>query len=85
MLKATQHISACVWIWTRLVGLLEASPVAQMVKNLPAMPETLVQSLGREDSPGERNGNPLQENPVDRGAWQSTVHAVAQSRTQLSA
>ena len=33
-----------------------------------------VQSLGREDSPGEGNGKPLQysclENPMDRGAWQ---------------
>ena len=32
-------------------------------------------------SPGERNGNPLQyscmENPMDRGAWQATVHGVA--------
>ena len=36
-------------------------------------------------SPGEGNGNPLQyscpENPMDRGAWQATVHQVAQSRT----
>ena len=35
-------------------------------------------------SPGERNGNPLQysylENPMDRGAWQTTVHRVAKSR-----
>ena len=33
-----------------------------------------VQSLGREDSPGEGNGKPLQysclENPMDRVAWQ---------------
>ena len=32
-------------------------------------------------SPGEGNGNPLQysclENPMDRGAWQTTVHGVA--------
>ena len=32
-------------------------------------------------SPGEGNGNPLQysclENPLDRGAWQATVHGVA--------
>ena len=39
-------------------------------------------------SPGDGNGNPLQysclENPVDRGAWQATVHAVAKCRTQLS-
>ena len=38
-------------------------------------------------SPGERNGNPLQysclENSMDRGAWQDTVHGVANSQTQL--
>ena len=32
-------------------------------------------------SPGEGNGNPLQdscqENPMDRGAWWATVHGVA--------
>ena len=48
-----------------------------MVKNLPAMQETWVQSLGREDSPGEGNGYPLQysclDNPMDRGAWRATV------------
>ena len=37
--------------------------------------------------PGEGHGNPLQysclENPPDRGAWQVTVHRVAQSWTQL--
>ena len=36
----------------------------------------LIPGLGR--SPGEGNGNPLQypcmENPMDRGAWQATVH-----------
>ena len=51
---------------------------AQSVKNLPAMQETWVQ-LGR--SPGEGNGNPLQYsclgNPLNRGAWQATVHGVA--------
>ena len=39
-------------------------------------------------SPGEGNGNPLQysclENPMDRGAWQTTVHGVAKSGTRLS-
>ena len=33
--------------------------------------------------PGEGNGNPLQysclENPMNRGAWQATVHGVAES------
>ena len=42
--------------------------------------------LGR--SPEEGNGNPLQYlclgNPMDRGAWQATVHGVAKSQAQLS-
>ena len=37
-----------------------------------------IPGLGR--SPGEGNGNPLQdsclENPMDRGAWWATVHGV---------
>ena len=59
-----------------------------MVKNLPAMQETWIQSLGRED--------PLEEGiatyssilawriPMDRGAWLATVRAATKSRTQLS-
>ena len=43
-----------------------------------------IPGLGR--SPGK--GNPLQcsglENPMDRGAWQTTVCGVAQSRTRPS-
>ena len=42
---------------------------------------------GLERSLGEGNGNPLQysclENPMDRGAWRATVHAVTKRRTQL--
>jgi len=38
--------------------------------------------------PGEENGNPLKysylENPMNRGAWQATVHGVAKSWTRLS-
>ena len=37
---------------------------------------------------GEGNGNPLQYsclgNPMDRGAWQFTVHGVAHSGTHLN-
>ena len=65
-----------------------ASLVAQRLKRLPAMRETWVRSLGREDPPGEGNGNPLQyrclENPMDGEAWWATVHGVTKSRTQLS-
>ena len=39
-------------------------------------------------SPGEGNGNPLQcsclENPMDGGAWWTTVHRVTKSQTGLS-
>ena len=45
-----------------------------------SMRETRVRSLGRQDSPGEGNGNPLQysclENPKDRGAWWATDHGL---------
>ena len=61
--------------------------MAQMVKNLPAVQETQVQSLGQED-PLEKNGYPLQysclENPMDGGAWWAAVYGVAKSRTGLS-
>ena len=60
-----------------------------VVKNLPANAGDLrdmgsIPGLGR--SPGKGHGNPLQysclENPMDRGAWQATVHEVTQSQTQ---
>ena len=44
----------------------------------------LIPGSGR--SPGEGNGNPLQysclENPIDRGAWQATVHGFTKSWTR---
>ena len=59
-----------------------SSVVAQTVKNLSAMGETQVWSLGQEDSSGERNGNPLRysclEKPMDRGGWRATVRGVAE-------
>ena len=45
-----------------------------------------IPGLGR--SPGEGNGSPLQysclENPMNREAWQATVHGVAKTWTRLS-
>ena len=56
-----------------------------MVKHLPAMQETQVRSLGQEDPLEEEMTNPLQysclENPMDRGAWQATVHTTTESWT----
>ena len=62
--------------------------VAQMVKNLPAMQETQLLSLGGEDPLEKGIINPLWysclENPMNREAWQATVHGVANSWTQLN-
>ena len=69
------------------IGPVGASLVAQSVKNLPAMQETWVQFLGRED--------PLEKEmathssilawriPMDRGAWQATDEGVARIRHDL--
>ena len=59
-------------------------PSFSAVKNPPAngggvRDSGLIPGSGR--YPGEGNGNPLQYshlgNPMDRGAWQATVHGVA--------
>ena len=64
------------------------SLVVQMVKTLPAMWETWVQSLNWE--------NPLEESmsthssslawkiPMDRGAWRATVRGVSKNWTRLN-
>ena len=53
-----------------------------MVKNPPAMQEMQVRSLGGEEPLEKGNGNPLQYpclgDPMDRGAWWTTVHGVAE-------
>ena len=44
--------------------------------------------LGSGKAPEGGNGNPLQysclENPMDREAWQATVHSISKSWTRLS-
>ena len=61
--------------------------VAETVKNLPAMWETQLQSVGWEDPLVKKKGYPLHysclENPMYRGVWQATVHRVTKSRTRL--
>ena len=59
-----------------------------MVRSPPANAgdASSIPGLGR--SPGEGNGNPLQDsclgNPMDRGAWRAAVHGVAKSQKWLS-
>ena len=61
-----------------------------MVKNLPANAGDIKDTgliPGSRRSSGKGHGNPLQdsylENPMDKGAWQSTVCSVKKSQTQL--
>ena len=65
-----------------------ASLVAQTVKNLTAMLETRVRSVGQKDSPGEGSIYPFKYcclgKPRNRGAWWATVHGVAKSWTRLN-
>ena len=60
-----------VWYWHIRVSL-----ITQMVKNLSARRPGFNPWIGK--IPRRRNGNPLQyscpKNPMDRGAWQATVH-----------
>jgi len=89
------------WWWTGKPGMLHSvgskrvghdwaaeltEPVCQMVKNLPAMQETRVQSLGQKDSLEKKMATHsifLLENFIDRGVWQCAVHKVTQSGTRV--
>ena len=55
--------------------------MAQRLKRLPAMRETWVRSLHREDPLEKEMGTHSSilawRIPKDRGAWQATVHGVA--------
>ena len=59
-----------------------ASLVAHMVKNLLAMQETQVLSLGWEDPQEEgiatHSSTLAWRIPMDRGAWRATVHGIAE-------
>ena len=62
-----------------------ASPLAQLVKNLPSVQETWVQSLGWEDLPEEGMATHSSifawRIPMDKGACWATAHGVAKSWT----
>ena len=76
--------------WNKLpqIQRLKTTLVAQIVKNLSAMQDTWVWSLGWDD-PLEK-GMATHSNilawriPMDRGAWQTTVHGVTKSQSWLS-
>ena len=63
-------------------------PVAQVVKNPPAMQETWVRSLSWEDPPEEgmttHSSILIWRIPMDSGVWWARVHGVTKSQTRLS-
>ena len=78
-------ISTLIWL---IPSSILVFPGGSVVKNLPAMQETWVQSLGWEDLLEEGTATHSSilawRIPMDRGAWRATVHGVAKSRTGLS-
>ena len=80
------HFCFSSWLRVRLSGFPGGAsgkePACQCrdVRNAGSIP-------GSGRSPGGGHSNPLQysclENPMDRGAWWTTVHRVTQSQTQL--
>ena len=84
-----EYIYVCIYIYpsnTCGTGLL-GSQMVLVVKNLPANAEGTDFIPGSGRSPGGGHGKSLQysclENLMDRGAWQATVHRVANGQTQL--
>ena len=80
-------VSFCI-VFLIVTMVITGLPKCSGVKNLPAKAGDtgdvgLIPGLGR--SSGEGNYNPLQysclRNPMDRGAWQATVHGVPKSQT----
>ena len=74
----------------KMVIRTRAFQVALVVENMPAsvgVARDLGSIPGSGRFLGERHGNPLQYsclvNPMDRGAWQTTVHSVTKSWTRL--
>ena len=66
---------------------MHASLVAQTVKNLHAMQEARVQSLGWEGALEEGMATYSSilawKIPMDRGTWRATVRGVTKGQTQL--
>ena len=79
------HIYLCILLYIKW-----GFPGGAVVKNPPALAgdaRDAVSILGSGRAPGVGNGNPLQNsclgNPMDRGAWQATIHGVAKSQVLL--
>ena len=79
-------VCVCVDVYVHInlvcIDISWASQVVRLVKNMQEVRDTV--SIPGQEDPLEE-GNPLQysclENPMDREAWQATVHRVTQNQT----
>ena len=87
-LKVKCYISINLWLLGSGIEITRAFQVKRVVKNLPANTGRHKRHMfGSGRAPGGGYSNPLLysclENPMDRGAWQATVHRVTKSQTWL--
>ena len=84
VLSRSPHLITC-RLKTTTLNFLMGSLVSQTVKNLPAMWETWVPSLGWEDPPWRKVWQPIPVFLPGESPWTEVgVHGVAKSWTQLS-
>ena len=71
--------------FSHLLTAIQDFPGGPAVKNTPANAGDMGSIPGLGGCPGEGHGHPLQYpclgNPVDRGAWWTTVRGVSKSQT----
>ena len=86
LINSHQKPTVCMELWRKESELVCEWVGGSGIKNLPASPPSW--SLGQGRLPGGGNVNPLQhsclENPMDRGAWWTTVHGVTKSQAWLN-
>ena len=89
--RSPHHRQILYWVsreahmYTTMHKIILASLVAQSVRNMPAMQETQVWSLGQEEPLGKEMATPQYSclrNPTEGGAWPATVRVM--SWTQCS-
>ena len=83
------HLCCCKWHYfvllfsDQVIYFIVGFPVGSALKNQPANAGDMDLIPGWRRSLEQGNGNPLQDsclgNPMDRGAWQATVHGVVKS------
>ena len=83
--SSVQHIDSVIHTHTHSFSIFPHSSVSKESACYAGDPGSIP---GSGKSPGEGNGNPLQysflENPMDRRAWQATVHGIARVRHELA-